>query len=504
MQGLLFLTTTAILPKFRPPPCPTHENCKQATGPQISALYLSLLLTAIGIGGIRPSVFPFSADQFDLDNIKKQGPGTWNFFNWYNFGSGVSLFLGLTIVVYVQDHVGWGWGLGIPSLAFAMSIVAFVGGSKFYKKVKPGGNPLVRLAQVIVAAMRKRKVVLPLDCGLLYENKEIDDALSFNGRLLHTDQFRWLDKAAVVTEDDTKDPQPNQWKIATVHRIEELKSIIRMLPILVAAIFIEASSSHQYSFTILQAQTMDRHITPSIEIPPASLSIFSTVISILGIPIYDLLFVPFIRRFTKNPSGITCLQRLGVAYGINIFSTLCSALIEAKRKKVAAKYNLLDKPASIVPISVFWLVPEFCIDGIANVFWAAGSFEFLYDQSPESMRSTTLAIYWVGSSMGNYLGTLLVSIVHKYTGKEKNWLPDRNLNRGKLDYYYWVVTGLSAINFVYFIVCASFYTYKPLEKEVGRGINGGDADAVNDKVQSSASDDVDEDRGKESGRIETV
>lgn len=144
---------------------------------------------------------------------------------------------------------------------------------------------------------------------------------------------------------------------------------------------------------------MDRQITPSIEIPPASLSIFITVISILGIPIYDLVFVPFIRRFTKNPSGITCLQRLGVAYGINIFSALCSVLVEAKRKKVAAKYNLLDKPASIVPISVFWLVPEFCIDGIADVFWAARSFEFLYDQSPESMRSTTLAIYWVGSSM---------------------------------------------------------------------------------------------------------
>lgn len=53
-------------------------------------------------------------------------------------------------------------------------------------------------------------------------------------------------------------------------------------------------------------------------------------------------------------------------------------------------------------------------------------------------------------------------------------------------------------------LCASFYTYKPLEKEVRQGINGGDADVVNDKIRSTAFDDVDKGRGKELGRIETV
>ncbi|KAM7524395.1 hypothetical protein LguiA_014297 [Lonicera macranthoides] len=499
--GLICITTTAVMPSFRPPPCPTRENCQQASGPQLLALYLSLLLTSLGVGGIRPSLFPFAADQFDLDEKGAGAGSTWNFFNWYNFGTGVSLFLALTIVVYVQDNVGWGWGLGIPTIAFAMSIVAFVGGSKLYKKMKPGGSPLVRLTQVIVAAVRKRKEVVPDDCGLLYQNKEIDAALSSKGRLLHTDQFRWLDRAAIVTEDDTKDPKPNLWKIATIHRVEELKSIVRMIPIWGAAVLLVASSSG--GFTIIQARTMDRHITSSFEISPASLSIFTIVICLVGIPIYERLFVPFIRRFTKNPAGITCLQRIGVAYGINIFSNAFSAIMEAKRKQVAAKYNLLDKPASVIPISVFWLVPGFVIDGIADVFWAAGSLEFLYGQAPESMRSTTLALYSVVISMGSYLGTFMVTMIHKYTGKEKNWLPDRNLNRGKLDYYYWLITGLSVINFVYFVVCACFYTYKPLE--VSReGIDGGDVEVATNKIHSKALDDVDTDGGKQLGRIETV
>ena len=66
--------------------------------------------------------------------------------------------------------------------------------------------------------------------------------------------------------------------------------------------------------------------------------------------------------------------------------------------------------------------------------------------------------------MGNYIGTLLVSLVHKYTGENKNWLPDRNLNRGRLEYYYWLVSGIQVVNLIYYIICACLYTCKPLEE----------------------------------------
>lgn len=102
----------------------------------------------------------------------------------------VATLAALTIVVYVQDHVGWGWGLGIPTVAMALSVVAFVIGSPLYKKLKPGGSPLVRLAQVIVAAFNKRKAQLPHDPKLLYTNAQLDAAISVHGKLLHTNQFR--------------------------------------------------------------------------------------------------------------------------------------------------------------------------------------------------------------------------------------------------------------------------------------------------------------------------
>jgi len=105
---------------------------------------------------------------------------------------GLASLSALTIVVYIQDYMGWGWGLGIPTIAMLISIIVFVLGSPLYKIVKPHGSPMVRLAQVVLAAVKKRKQALPQDHKLLYQNWELDAAISSEGRLLHTDQFKYV------------------------------------------------------------------------------------------------------------------------------------------------------------------------------------------------------------------------------------------------------------------------------------------------------------------------
>ncbi|XP_057437890.1 protein NRT1/ PTR FAMILY 3.1-like [Lotus japonicus] len=482
--GLVSITVSVLLPNMRPPPCPTQVNCQEATSSQLSILYICLLLTSLGSGGIRPCVVPFSADQF---NMTKDGVASrkWSLFNWYFFIMGFASLSALTIVVYVQDNLGWAWGLGIPTIAMLISIIAFVLGAPLYKSVKPEGSPLVRLAQVIVAAVKKRNEALPNDCKLLYQNRELDAPIALEGRLLHSDQYKWLDKAAIVTEEEAKDSKapPNLWKLTTVHRVEELKSIIRMLPIWASGILLITSSSHIGSFVIQQARTMDRHLShsSSFQISPANMSIFSVLTMMIGVMLYERFFVPFVRRFTGNPSGITCLQRMGVGFVVNIVATIVSALVEIKRKEVAAKYHLLDDPKAIIPISVFWLVPQYCLHGVAEVFMSVGHLEFLFDQSPESMRSSATALYCITIAIGSYLGTFLVSLVHNYTGKERNWLPDRNLNRGRLECYYFLVSGIQVLNFIYYVICAWFYTYKPLE-ELSERIEEEDLEQADENV----------------------
>lgn len=182
------MTLSAVLPQLRPAPCTGNEDCQEAAQWQLTILYASLLLTAIGSGGIRPCVVAFGAEQFD-ETDPNEKTRIWNFFNWYYFTMGVSILVAVTVIVYIQENVGWGWGLGIPAMAMAISVVAFVLGFPLYRHFEPSGSPFTRLAQVIVAAFRKRNVAMVADTSLLYENQKLDAAITTTGTLLHTNQL---------------------------------------------------------------------------------------------------------------------------------------------------------------------------------------------------------------------------------------------------------------------------------------------------------------------------
>ncbi|KAH7677230.1 Proton-dependent oligopeptide transporter family protein [Dioscorea alata] len=459
--GMISLTICAFLRNFQLPPCSNNQKCQRASWWQLLVIYMSLLLTSIGSGGIRPCIVPFGADQLESDQPDDKRKGS--FFNFYFICMGVATVTAHTVVVYIQDNVGWGWGLGVPTLSMFASLLVFAAGYPLYVKLKPGGSPLKRLAQVVVAAIRKRNAAKPTDPSLLHTDKVLDAAISTKGRLFHTNKLRFLDRAAIVTESDkVQEGESRLWRLSTVHRVEELKCLIRVLPFWAVGILFAATGSNNYSFAILQARTMDRHMSPNFKIPPASMSVFSDIALLVTLTMYDRILVPLARRFTNKPSGFTSLQRIGIGLTITVFCNVSAALVEVKRKAVAAENGLIDEPKAVIPISVFWMVPQYAIHGIGEAFMQVGQMEFLYDQAPESMRSVAAALYWLAISIGSYLGTVLVSLVSRITEKRGEWLPD-NINKGKLDYYYWLVVGLQVVNVLYFVVCAMMHTLKPLE-----------------------------------------
>ncbi|KAL9148965.1 hypothetical protein ABFS82_12G078700 [Erythranthe guttata] len=463
--GMISLTISAVVPKLRPPTCDGKtRTCEEADSGQLAVLYVSLLLTALGSGGIRPCVVSFGADQFD-ENDPEQKTATWKFFNWYYFCMGASILVANTVIVYVQDNVGWGWGLGIPAIAMALSVVAFVFGYPLYRVVDPAGSPFTRLVQVAAAAWRKRKVA-GCDGGgaLLYENESIDAPISVGGKLVHTDSMKFLDKAAIVTDKDNP-KSPNPWQLSTVHRVEELKTLIRMGPIWAAGILLITAAAQQNTFSLQQAKSMNRHLTGNFQIPPASMSVFTQTSMLSTILLYDRIFVPIARKFTGLDRGISFLTRIGIGFVISLLATLAAGFIELRRKSSAGAHGLLDRPHETIPISVFWLAPQYCLHGVAEAFMSIGHLEFFYDQAPESMRSTAPALFWLSISAGSYTSTLLITLVHKYSAGPggSNWLPDDNLNRGKLEYLYWLITLLQFLNLIYYVICAKFYTFKPVQ-----------------------------------------
>lgn len=188
-QGMISLTLSAALPHLRPPPCHGDQLCQDATTGQLAVLYVSLLFAALGAGGIRPCVAAFGADQFS-DGDPKEKTKTWAFFNWYYFALGASILLASTVLVYIQDNVGWAWGLGIPTIAMALSIPLFVFGYPLYRNLHPAGSPYLRVVQVVICAVKKRHLPTVSDPRLLYANHDLDSPISTDGSLQHTVEYK--------------------------------------------------------------------------------------------------------------------------------------------------------------------------------------------------------------------------------------------------------------------------------------------------------------------------
>ncbi|XP_042486390.1 protein NRT1/ PTR FAMILY 5.5 isoform X2 [Macadamia integrifolia] len=140
--------------------------------------------------------------------------------------------------------------------------------------------------------------------------------------------------------------------------------------------------------------------------------------------------------------------------------------VEARRINVITKHGLLDKPDETIPMSIFWLLPQFLLLGAMDGLARKGVEGFFHDQVPKSMRAYMVLFTEAVFGAGIIASVLSVYISNKVSkrGGRQGWF-QYTLNRSRLDNYYWTLAALSAINLVFFAVVASCYSYKDGEIE---------------------------------------
>ncbi|EXC34214.1 putative peptide/nitrate transporter [Morus notabilis] len=358
LMGLLVIGLTAIIKEMHPSHCGTEHSytCKGPTAGQMAFLLTGFGLLVVGAGRIRPCNLAFGADQFNpkTESGKK---GINSFFNWYYFTFTFANVVSSTLIVYVQSNISWSLGLSIPPILMFISIVLFLMGSKMFVKVKATGSPLASVAQIIVVSIKKGRLKLPEQPWISLYNYM--PPKSINSHLTYTDQFRFLNKAAIMTPHSPSDP----WRLCSVQQVEEAKCLLRVVPICLAAVVYQVALVHQDTYVVFQALQSDRRLgSNNFEIPAASYSVFSVLSLTIFIPIYDRIIVPSLQRLSRKEGGITLLQRIGIGIFISILTSTTK-------------------------------------------------------ESPSG-----------------------------------NWLPE-DLNNGRLDCFYYMVAGLGAFDFVYFLVC---------------------------------------------------
>ncbi|XP_076928148.1 protein NRT1/ PTR FAMILY 6.2-like [Bidens hawaiensis] len=447
--GTLALSTK--LPNLRPPPCHANKECKEANGFQMGILYLALYLVALGTGGLKSSVSGFGTDQFDEKDEAEKTQMAY-FFNRFFFFISLGTLTAVTVLVYIQDEIGRSLGYGICTISMFIAILVILSGTKRYRYKKSAGSPIVSIFQVLVAAIKKRNMDLPYDINMYYENTPEGT------RIHHTNQFRCLDKAAVVTEGDFvktgSGSTPNPWRLCTVTRVEEVKMMARLFPVWATTILFWTAYAQMITFSVEQASTMERSIG-GFNIPAGSLTVFFVLAILLTCAFYDCLIIPFWKKWKGTP-GFTDLQRMALGLILSTFGMAAAAVVEMKRLSVAKSVGGTPHGGSL-PISVFMLIPQFFLVGAGEAFIYTGQLDFFITRSPKSMKTMSTGLFLTTLSLGFFMSSLLVSVVKKVTGSHggQGWLADA-IDHGRLDCFYGLLAILGVINLVVYLVVAAW------------------------------------------------
>ncbi|CAO2141314.1 unnamed protein product [Urochloa humidicola] len=477
LSGFILLAVQAHLPQLRPPPCDmmaaaaaAGAACEEASGLKAGIFFMALYLVAVGSGCLKPNIIAHGADQFRRGDGGGAGGDARRLSTYFNvayFSFCVGELVALTVLVWVQTRSGMDVGFGVSAAAMAVGLVSLVAGVGFYRNKPPQGSIFTPIAKVFVAAVTKRKQVCPSTAAIA--GVTTHDMSVNTQNIRHINKFRFLDKACVKAPDGPGRSKESPWRLCTPAEVEQVKVLLCVVPIFACTIIFNTILAQLQTFSVQQGAAMDTRILGTFRVPPASLQAIPYAMLVALVPAYEAAFVPAARRLTGIPTGITPLQRIGIGLFSVTFSMVAAALVESRRRTTAGDGDLM---------SIMWIAPQFLVFGLSEMFTAVGLIEFFYKQSLAGMQAFLTSMTYCSYSFGFYLSSVLVSLVNRVTASSSGdggggWLANNDLNKDRLDLFYWLLAGLSVLNFFNYLFWARWYS-KSVETTVQvAGVRGG-------------------------------
>lgn len=437
--------------------------CEAHTSLEVGIFYFSIYLVALGNGGYQPNIATFGSDQFDEENPEESHSKV-AFFSYFYLSLNLGQLFSNTFISYLQNEGFWMLGFWLSAGSALLALIIFLAGTPWYRYFPSLGNPLSRVAQVVVAASRKSMVKLQPGGEGLYER----DNGVFSRRVLHTDGFRFFDRAAAPAMDSDDEELHDPWRLCTVTQVEEVKCVLRLLPIWLCTILYSVIFTQMASLFVVQGAAMKLSVS-NFSVPPSSMSVFDVLSVACFIFLNKRLLNPLVRRLRKDGSAMTEVQRMGVGLAISIAAMLTAGTVEHFRLK-----NAVSTSAGTTHIlngsslSIFWQAPQYVLVGASEVFMYVGQLEFFNSQIPDGLKSFGSALCMMSISLGNYVSSFLVTMVMKITGDggKSGWIPE-NLNYGRLENFYFLLAILATLDLFVYVLCAKLYKRIQLEERYG-------------------------------------
>ncbi|XP_049386531.1 protein NRT1/ PTR FAMILY 2.9-like, partial [Solanum stenotomum] len=159
--------------------------------------------------------------------------------------------------------------------------------------------------------------------------------------------FRFLSKAAVKTPEDqinsSNGSAVDPWRLYSIQQVEEVKCLLRVIPIWVAGTIYYVSIVQSQNYVIFQALQSDNQLDHNnFHIPPASFIVISMLSITIWLPIYDRVLLPWLRKFTGKEDGFSLLQKMGIGIFLSIVTMIISGIVEDRRRTLTMTRPMLQ------------------------------------------------------------------------------------------------------------------------------------------------------------------
>lgn len=319
----------------------------------------SLLMIALGTGGIKPCVAAFGGDQFDAEDTQDRR----RFFNFFylaiNIGSMISMVLtpALSTTGCLGKASCYPLAFGTSSTLLGASILLFVLGTGSY----------------IIKPVRKEQ----LSKTLRSLAGDLSRVLKHSGRHGHRTNQQTASEA--VHKASAKDDR---------------ERTLRIVRILAPAVFFWMLYDQQSSSWVDQGSKMGtRHsfLGLSVDVLPSQMQAFNSVFILLFIPLFSKVVYPSMARLGVLASPT---DKMGVGIVLASLSFLCSACLE---HRIAALAPVGES------LSILWQLPQYVLLTAGEVMLNVTGMEYMYSEAPETMKSLVLSMWLLAVTAGNLL-----------------------------------------------------------------------------------------------------
>lgn len=379
--GTLLLAVTAIPGLFGTP-----EN------PQSWGVFLSLFLIAVGTGGIKPNISSLGADQY----LPFQAIGQAAFFSWFYLAINAGTFASKLITPLLKSSVHcfdrddcYPLAFAIPALLMLLSIVVFVLGERYYRKVPPSGTfiPGMFLRATWLGAfntLRKR------ECRELGQHWVFNANYGLEPGELFSDEF--LD--------------------ACRRQI----GICRVLsPVIVFWTLFDQQDT-TWTDQILRMNQMVKIGSWEFRLLPEQISVMNPVFVVFIVPLCQKVIYPFFQKIGRPLSSLRRMF-IGMVLAAAAFFVAGSLELWIDSNPDSLEYNpewndTVCRNDGTDPscVHVGYQMFQYIIVTFAEVFVSVSGLEFAYTESHPVMKATSSSLWLLTVGLGQVVFLLVENV----------------------------------------------------------------------------------------------